>query len=73
LGKLLIGLGILLVVAGSIILAMQHVTGGRCGAGMPGDIVYRKGSFTFYFPIVSSIVVSLVLSAVIYLYCWMRR
>jgi hypothetical protein len=34
---------------------------GRVGR-LPGDIVYRRGSFTFYFPIVTSILLSLLLT-----------
>jgi hypothetical protein len=35
---------------------------------LPGDIVYRKGSFTFYFPLVTSLLLSLVLTAVFALF-----
>nr|WP_328700188.1 DUF2905 domain-containing protein [Bacillus sp. SB49] len=34
---------------------------------LPGDISFRKGNMTFYFPIVTSIVVSIVLSFLFYL------
>ncbi|MCF6408642.1 MULTISPECIES: DUF2905 domain-containing protein [Bacillaceae] len=34
---------------------------------LPGDIVFKKGNTTFYFPIVTSIVVSIVLSLIFYL------
>jgi hypothetical protein len=33
---------------------------------LPGDIVMKKGNTTFYFPIVTSIVVSIVLSVIFY-------
>ena len=33
---------------------------------LPGDIVFKKGNTTFYFPIVTSIVVSIVLSLIFY-------
>ncbi|WP_102345433.1 DUF2905 domain-containing protein [Bacillus sp. Marseille-P3661] len=56
-GKLLIIAGIVLIVVG---LLWQFV--GR----LPGDIVYKKGNVTFFFPIVTSIVVSIVLSLVFY-------
>ena len=56
--KLLIVLGLVLVGAG---LAMRFgVPLGR----LPGDIVIHRGSSTFYFPIVTCIVVSVVLSLV---------
>ena len=33
---------------------------------IPGDIVMKKGNFTFYFPIVTSIIISVVLSLIFY-------
>jgi len=54
--RLLIVLGVLLIVAG---LAIRFgVPLGR----LPGDIVIQRGNSTFYFPIVTCIVVSIVLS-----------
>jgi hypothetical protein len=61
LGKLLIAVGLLIAVAGVAVLL-----GGKVGLGrLPGDIVYRKGSFTFYFPLVTSILLSIVLTLVL--------
>jgi hypothetical protein len=41
---------------------------GRTGLGrLPGDIVVERGSWTFYFPIVTSIVLSLLLTAILWL------
>ncbi|MGC8666627.1 MAG: DUF2905 family protein [Chthonomonadales bacterium] len=58
LGKSLILFGFLLAVLGGVLLVL-----GRFGAPrLPGDILVRKGGFTFYFPIVSSLLVSLVLT-----------
>ena len=54
--RLLIVAGVVLVVAG--ILLKLGVPIGR----LPGDIVVRKGNSTFYFPIVTCIVVSVLLS-----------
>jgi len=59
-GRLLIGVGVVLVLAGLLIQA--GVPLGR----LPGDIVVRRGSSSFYFPIVTCIVVSVVLSLVAY-------
>lgn len=65
LGKLLIFLGGLLAIVGiGLILAGRaNLPVGR----LPGDIVYRGRNTTFYFPIVTCIVLSVVLSAVMYL------
>ncbi len=64
LGRLLIVLGGLLLLAGILLTAF-----GRLGLGrLPGDFVYRRGSFTFYFPLVTSIILSLVLSLLLWLF-----
>lgn len=53
-------LGVIIFVIG---FAMKYVQLGR----LPGDIFFKKGNTTFYFPIVTSIIVSVVLSAIFYL------
>ena len=63
-GKVLIVLG--LVIAGIGMLISLGVPLGR----LPGDITYRRGSFTFYFPIVTSILVSIILTI---LFSFFRR
>ena len=59
-GKLLV-VGLLIAVAG--ILIMLGVPIGR----LPGDIYYRRGNTTVYIPLVTSILVSVVLSLVLWL------
>ena len=54
--RVLIVLGVLLVLAG--VLIKLGVPIGR----LPGDIVIRRGSSTFYFPVVTCILVSVLLS-----------
>ena len=54
--RLLIVLGVLLIAAGLLIKVGLPI--GR----LPGDIVIRRGGSTFYFPIVTCIVVSVVLT-----------
>jgi hypothetical protein len=59
LGKLLFIIGLVLTVAGAILWK----TGSLGGLGrLPGDILVQKGNSTFYFPIVTCIVISLVLT-----------
>jgi hypothetical protein len=59
LGKTLLIIGLVLVVAGAILWK----TGSLGGLGrLPGDIFVRKGNATFYFPIVTCIVISVVLT-----------
>ena len=47
-----------LVIAGIGLLVMSGVPLGR----LPGDITIRRGSFAFHFPVVTSIIVSILLT-----------
>jgi len=58
-GKLLLIVG--LIIAGLGLLMMAGIPFGR----LPGDIVIRKGSGTFYFPLVTCIVLSIILTLVL--------
>ncbi len=54
-----------------IIIGIVFILFGLIGSfigKLPGDIVFKKGNMTFYFPIVTSIVVSIVLSLLFYLF-----
>ena len=65
LGRTLIVFGLGLAVLGGLLLLGGKIPGlGR----LPGDIVYRKGNFTFYFPLVTSIVLSVLLTLVLSLF-----
>jgi len=55
-GKLLIIVGLVIVALG--LLVAMGLPFGR----LPGDVTVRRGNFTFYFPIVTSIVISVVLT-----------
>ena len=61
----------LLIVAGLVLVGLGLIlmTGVPLGR-LPGDIVVRRGSFTFYFPLATSIVVSVVLTL---LFTFLRR
>ena len=71
LGKLLVTFGGVMLVAGLVLIALGrfHLPVGR----LPGDIVYRGKNTTVYFPIVTSILLSVALSAVFYLISRFRR
>jgi len=58
-GRLLIGLGLVLVVAG--LLINMGVPIGR----LPGDFTVRRGNFSFYFPLATSIIVSILLTLIV--------
>lgn len=62
---MLVVLGIALVVIGAIIMLLGR-TGLPLGR-LPGDILYRGKNTTFYFPLATSIVLSVVLSVIFYL------
>ena len=64
-GKMLVILGIGIAVAGLVfmLLGRTNLPLGR----LPGDILYRGKHTTFYFPLATSIVLSVVLSLVLYL------
>jgi hypothetical protein len=63
-GGLLLVLGLVLILAGKINLPI-----GR----LPGDIVVRAKNTTFYFPLMTSIVLSVILSLVLWVVSRMRR
>ena len=71
LGKLLIVFGVLLLIAGVLLtlLGRANLPLGR----LPGDIVYRGKNTTFYFPLATSILVSVLLSLVLYVVGRWRR
>ena len=71
LGKLLMVVGVALVAAGLLVTFLDRMSFplGR----LPGDIVYRGKRTTIYFPLVTSLVVSVVLSIVGYLVGRWRR
>lgn len=56
--KLLIAVGIIVVIVGVLMLLNIKIPFGK----LPGDIVIKKENFTFAFPIVTCIIVSIVLS-----------
>ncbi len=71
LGKMLLGLGLLLaLIGGGILLAARM---GLPLGRLPGDLSYKSKNITFYFPLGTSILISVVLSVVLYLLSRLRR
>lgn len=64
-GRYLIYAGIFLLVLGVLFLFGDKIP--YIGK-LPGDIYIKKKNFTFYFPIVTSIILSLLISLIIYLF-----
>jgi hypothetical protein len=71
LGRMLVGLGLVLLIGGSLLLLLGR-TGMPIGR-LPGDISYRGKNLNVYFPLGTSILVSVLLSLVFYLLSRFRR
>ncbi len=65
-GKSLIFIGILIIVTGVVLLFNDKLPFNL--GKLPGDISYKKENFSFYFPITTSILISIVLSLMFYLF-----
>jgi len=67
LGRMLLIMGLVLAAVGAALLI-----GGKLGLGkLPGDVTIERRNVTFYFPLATSIIVSLVLTLLLNL--WLRR
>jgi len=64
--KILITLGIVLVLLGLLWPLIQKLGLGR----LPGDIVIERDGFRFYFPMVSAVLISVLVSLLLW---WFRR
>ena len=64
-GKMLVVLGLLIAVVGA---ALWSGFGAGWFGRLPGDIRIEKGNFGFYFPVVTCIVVSIVLTVIMSLF-----
>lgn len=63
LGKMLLVIGLLLTVLGLLFMAFSKSSFFGLGR-LPGDIAYRRKNFSFYFPVVSCLVVSILLTLI---------
>jgi ribose/xylose/arabinose/galactoside ABC-type transport system permease subunit len=62
--RFLIGLGLVILVTGIAWPILSRIGLGR----LPGDIMFQRGGATFYFPLVTCIIISIVLSALFWLF-----
>jgi hypothetical protein len=62
--RFLIGLGLVILVAGISWPLLSRIGLGR----LPGDIIIQRGGTTFYFPVVTCIIISIALSALFWLF-----
>lgn len=59
-GRTLVIIGLFLLVIGGILIIGQKFGLGK----LPGDIYIKKGNFTFFFPVVTCIIISLILTII---------
>ena len=62
--RFLIGLGLVIVITGVMWPLLSRIGLGR----LPGDIVFQRGGVTFYFPLVTCIIISIALSVLFWLF-----
>jgi hypothetical protein len=68
LGRMLLYIGIILVLIGGFFILMAKIPWlGR----LPGDIVYRRGGLTIFFPITTMILISILLTILMNIF-WRR-
>jgi peptidoglycan biosynthesis protein MviN/MurJ (putative lipid II flippase) len=68
--------GKLMMLAGALLLAIGALAwiAGRAGfRGLPGDIQYQSRNVRIYFPVVTCIVLSLLLTALLWIWQWWSR
>ena len=76
-GKVFIGVGVCVVLVGLLMLVADRVQGIGALLGwlgkLPGDISIRRDNFSFSFPLVTSLLLSVILSLVLYFITWILR
>ena len=77
LGKIFIGVGLCVALAGLLLLLADRVPGAGNLPGwfgkLPGDISIRRDNFSFSFPLATSLLLSVILSLLFYLITWIFR
>ncbi len=69
-GRIMLLVGLVLAVLGGLFMLFGRlVPSGR----LPGDIVVKRPGFTFYFPLATMIVVSILLSGILWLISYLRH
>lgn len=68
-GRVIITVGVALIAVGALVWGA-----GKLGfRGLPGDIWYRSQRVTFYFPVVTCLALSVLLTAAVWLWRWLHR
>ncbi len=68
-GRVLVGIGLVIILIGGILILFDKLGLGR----LPGDIQFTKGRFSVYFPIATSILISIILTIILNLLARWRR
>jgi DUF2905 family protein len=63
-GRILILCGVVFVVLGLLVTMAPRLGIGR----LPGDFIYRRGNFTFYFPLMTSLLLSIGPTIILWLF-----
>jgi hypothetical protein len=71
LARLLVRLGLLLLIAGGAVFLLARL--GISLGHLPGDFAWRRKNVSVYFPLGTSILLSVVLSLILYLLSRIRR
>ncbi len=68
-GKIILTISLILFIIGSLFYFM-----GKAGfKGFPGDFLYKKDGFRFYFPVATCLVISIILTIVFNLFLYLLR
>ena len=65
LGRFLIAAGVILLIVGVVFLLAPKIP---WLGHLPGDISYKRGNFSFYFPLGTCILISIILTLIMYLF-----
>jgi len=63
-GRMLVVLGVVLTIIGMVLIYAPKIP---LPGKLPGDIVWRRGNFTFYFPLATGILLSLALTLIFWI------
>ncbi len=66
-GRVLMGLGLVMFLVGAVLFFGGRVSGWSWFGRLPGDIMIVRGRFRFFFPLMTSIVISAVFSVIVWL------
>ncbi len=66
-GKVLIAAGVVLLLSG-LLINYSHLFSNLGLGRLPGDIRVRRGSFSFYFPVTTCILISVLFTLIMYIF-----